>query len=32
MPSGDELTGDFSNGLEAISVGDCGSFGLFAEN
>jgi hypothetical protein len=27
-----ELTGDFGNGLEATSVGDCGSFGLFAGN
>jgi hypothetical protein len=24
----DELTGDFGNGLEATSVGDCGTFGL----
>jgi hypothetical protein len=28
----DELTGDFGNGLEVTSVGDCGSFGLFAGN
>jgi hypothetical protein len=28
----DELTGDFGNGLEATSAGDCGSFGLFAGN
>jgi hypothetical protein len=27
-----ELTGDFGNGLEATSVGDCGSFGPFAGN
>jgi hypothetical protein len=26
----DELTGDFGNGLEAASVGDCGPFGQFA--
>ena len=30
--SSDELTGDFGNGLEATSIGDCGSFGLFAGN
>jgi hypothetical protein len=28
----DELTGDFGIGLEATSVSDCGSFGLFAGN
>jgi hypothetical protein len=28
----DELTGDFGNGVEASSISDCGSFGLFAEN
>ena len=28
----DELTGDFDNGLQATSVGDCGSFGQFAGN
>jgi hypothetical protein len=28
----DQPTGDFGNGLEATSVGDCGSFGLFAGN
>jgi hypothetical protein len=28
----DELTGDFGNGLEATSLGDCGLFGLFAGN
>jgi hypothetical protein len=28
----DELTGDFGNGLEATSVGDCGSVGQFAGN
>jgi hypothetical protein len=30
--SRDELTGDFGNGLDETSVGDCGSFGLFAGN
>src|SRR5712672_3281365 len=30
--SSDELTGDFGNGLEATSIGDCGSFGPFARN
>jgi hypothetical protein len=28
----DELTGDFGNGLQATSVGDCGSFRQFAGN
>jgi hypothetical protein len=28
----DELTGDFGNGLEATSVGNCGSLGPFAGN
>jgi hypothetical protein len=28
----DELTGDFGNGLEAASIGDCGPFGLFTRN
>ena len=28
----DELTGDFGNGLEATSAGDCGSFCQFAGN
>jgi hypothetical protein len=28
----DQLAGDFGNGLEATSVGDCGSFGQFAGN
>src|ERR1019366_4130581 len=27
---GDELTGDFGNELEAISIGDCGLFRLLA--
>src|ERR1035437_10282012 len=27
---GDELTGDFGNELEAISIGDCGLFRLMA--
>src|SRR5450759_1471128 len=31
IPSaGDELTGDFGNELEAISIGDCGLFRLLA--
>jgi len=30
--SSDELTGDFGNGLEATSFGDCGLFGLFPGN
>jgi hypothetical protein len=28
----DELTGDFGNGLEATSFGDCGLFDLFPRN
>ena len=28
----DELTGDFADTLDETSVGDCGSFGLFAGN
>src|SRR6266404_1840297 len=30
--SSDELTGDFGNGLEATSIGDCGLFRPFAKN
>jgi hypothetical protein len=29
---GDELTGDFGDGMEAMSHSDFGSFGLFAGN
>jgi hypothetical protein len=29
---GDELTGDFGNELEAISIGDGGLFRLLADN
>jgi hypothetical protein len=27
-----KLTGDSGNGFEAALIGDCGLFGLFAEN